>query len=307
MTSGPPRDVLAFLRRECGLCRFCASCLIADRDRTMPPLSIDRCQRQRAPSSSDVGDEDGGENDDEDAAAAIDYDDNDDDDEGWCTVCFGASSPRYLRELAVPAIRESLLPYCCRPDDETRPRRAGDDALLVRPDEGNFLARDSPTVNLPWLVAVRAHCAIAAARNYLKREAVPSATAWARLRTAEEVHARIKGRLRSSLRGVVEGRLTASEDGDDDGDDGGGEDSSRKVTLSEEMHEEEAGYLGMHVLVLPPSPSIPSNHDGSNEEVMAQMQMIPPSFREHLRRNRGKILQGYHRILNPRKRFRGNE
>jgi hypothetical protein len=203
MALPPPRALRAlvtkFLVGECGACPACASLLIDDDDND---------------GDAHVDDDRGGEGD------------NDADDEGGgsrCTVCLDLLSPSYVRDVVLPIAAESLAPYLLR-----RGRRGS-----------NRLSKESPTVVVPRLVAVRAHCAILCARRRFAVEEEGGDGGAIRYRDAEDVRLLVGRRLRSSLRRAVSGLLPPPHDDDDD-DKGW-----------EEEKEEEAGRLGMHVLCLP--------------------------------------------------------
>jgi hypothetical protein len=190
-----------------------------------------------------------------------------------CSLCFGLSSLTYQEEQIAPLIIKSLTPYC-----EGR---------------GNYITKETPTLNLPLLIAVRAHCAVAAAECFIntKQTITDTASPIIRLRSTEDVYSKLKEYIRSSIRDVLEKTITLLENN-------GETKCSNEATqpnLSQQLHEEESGYLAAHVLVLPQFGSA----DVSN--------IIPPSLQVHINKHKHQIVQSQNRILNPRKRFRGND
>ncbi|KAL7540303.1 hypothetical protein ACHAXR_010018 [Thalassiosira sp. AJA248-18] len=119
-----------------------------------------------------------------------------------------------------------------------------------------------------------------------------------RLSNAEEVYRRIKEHVRSSLRSLVLETLTTASNNDMNAS----ESDSDEIILSEELHKEETGYLGVHIVLLPPSMSDTTSGGGGGIATL-----IPPSLHAHLRQHKRQIQQAAGRILNPRKRFRGND
>ncbi|KAK1747378.1 tRNA pseudouridine(54/55) synthase Pus10 [Skeletonema marinoi] len=184
-----------------------------------------------------------------------------------CSICFGLSSPSYQQEHIVPLITKYLNPYC-----EGR---------------GNYLTKDSPTLNLPLLIAVRAQCAIGAAECFIKtKEQMPTV-----------VHlvsdCALLRRCTQSLKNIyalLERTITHLENIDDETS---CSNESKEPNLSNRLHEEESGYLAAHVLVLP--------------EFLTDVSIIPPSLQSLIRKHKHQIERSQHRILNPRKRFRGND
>ena len=191
-----------------------------------------------------------------------------------CSVCFGLSSPSYQQEHIVPLVMKHLAPYC--------------------EGKGNYFTKDSPTLNLPLFIAVRAQCAIAAATCFIKAKETNSADhafAHIKLRSAEEVYTKLKENMRSSIREVLEQTITHLEKNDDETS---CSNESTEPKLSQQLHEEESGYLAAHVLVLP---KLSANNSG----------VIPPSLQSIIRKHKHQIERSQHRIMNPRKRFRGND
>ena len=268
MALPPPRALRAlvtkFLVGECGACPACASLLIDDDDND---------------GDAHVDDDRGGEGD------------NDADDEGGgsrCTVCLDLLSPSYVRDVVLPIAAESLAPYLLR-----RGRRGS-----------NRLSKESPTVVVPRLVAVRAHCAILCARRRFAVEEEGGDGGAIRYRDAEDVRLLVGRRLRSSLRRAVSGLLPPPHDDDDD-DKGW-----------EEEKEEEAGRLGMHVLCLPtltravvPTDGSQGGGDASASSSSSRRPLmpIPPSLESHMRESIDELARRHRRALHPKRRFRGND
>ena len=258
----PKESIIGFLHDECGVCLRCISFIIADTDQ------ID---------TSNINNDDVGTCSTNNSLS--------------CTVCFGISSPSYHKEYILPAIKESLLPYCqdrrCDVDtdhekEDTHQQPITSSTITQR--EGNHLMRESPTVNLPWIIAVRAHCAIVSAKWYISNQT--EQLLGIRLRSPDEVHQHLKDQLRSSLRGTILDLLSSSDDTQNKISE-----LDNRVDISEQLHKEESGYLGLHILCLLP----PSDVN------------IPQSLEAHIQQNKKEIQQSHHRILNPRKRFRGND
>lgn len=282
------KDVVEFLIKECGVCPECVDFVIADHE--ISPLTIDHHRESFLRNNN---------NNISSISNSISGSSND---ENNCTVSFGLLSLSYQNEYILPIIKKSLLPYCQvevegqqqqQQQPPQQPPLGNDDIdILLNAEQGNHLTRESPTVNLPWVIAIRAHCAISAAKWYLKHEANTSARMGVRLRTAEEVYLKIKESLRSSLNNTIleslvdtssldddddnDGMelLTKDDDNDDDDDEeedmieplSSEEEVQQGVVLSGELHEEEAGYLGVHVIVLPPSsPSTPPSSGNDND------------------------------------------
>jgi len=222
---------------------------------------------------------------------------NTSDSDGYsCSVCFGISSPSYHTACILPAITKSLRPYCeSRNADDTQGNDK--DTTLsnnISANQLNYLTRESPTVNIPWLIAVRAHCAITSAKLYIiqNENDTASSNLGIRLNTAEEVYLRIKEYVRSALWNSILEMLDTSTDDNNDED----KDISEldRVDISEQMHKEESGYLGVHIICLPPK-TTSTNYQ------------LPPSLTHHIQQNMQQLQSNQYRILNPRKRFRGND
>jgi hypothetical protein len=197
-----------------------------------------------------------------------------------CSICFGLSSPTYHQEQIAPLVIKSLTPYC--------------------QGRGNYITTESPTLNLPLLIAVRAQCAIAAAECFIntKQSNTDTAAPSIRLRSAEDVYSKLKEYLRSSIREVLEKTITYLENNDEMTC----SNESTEPNLSQQLHVEESGYLAAHVLVLPEFLST-----DSEEGSIDVSNIIPPSLQSHIKKHKHQIEQSQHRILNPRKRFRGND
>lgn len=278
-----------FLIKECGVCPNCAALIAANDD------SIDGANSN----------DDGIQPPKKDTIV------------GPCSVCFGLMTPSYRKNSIMPKIMDSLRPYC-RPrslskDSSERSRANGNldqelnSPVTINPKDGNYLTKDSPTVNIPWIIAVRAQAAIAASQCFLLDKTNDDATSSLRLRSAEEVYNEIKGSVRSSIRSDLDSLSNREQDGvtndgDLDIDDYG-------VRLSSMLIEEECGFLGIHLLFLPPSlAEMKSNFDNvenSTEEIA--LCVIPKTLRSLLQRNKQQLHQIHSRALNPRKRFRGND
>eukprot|EP00986_Skeletonema_menzelii_P010266 scaffold4987_cov135-Skeletonema_menzelii.AAC.6 len=190
-----------------------------------------------------------------------------------CSICFGLSSPSYQQEHIAPLVMKHLTPYC--------------------EGKGNYLTKESPTLNLTLLIAVRAHCAIAAAECFINATTKDpdNDLSHIRLRSAEEIYSKLKENLRSSIREILERTITHLEKNKDETS---CSNESTEPKLSQQLHEEESGYLAAHVLVLP---NLPANASD----------VIPPSLQSHIKKHKHQIERSQHRILNPRKRFRGND
>ena len=271
-------DVIKFLIDECGTCSECASLLVHIDERD----EYDDCRMKN--------DDDRGGGDDDEASSSHRR--------RSCTICLGMLHPSYVRDVVLPLAVESLSPYLQLDeggdDDEDRHRRrvglgGGGGARGVAIDR-NAISRESPTVVIPRLVAVRAHVAIECAR----RRCVVRAPA-CRCRDAEEVRLLIRDRLRSSLRAGMLGLMSSHGASNDDDDD--------VVNVDDESDGEEAGRLGVHVLCLPPQYN---THTPSSSSVRGMMP-IPPSLVSYMRDNINEILIHHRRTMYPRKRYRGND
>jgi len=209
-----------------------------------------------------------------------------------CSVCFGISSPSYHTKCILPAIEKSLRPYCelSKVDDDNRVDKDTTPNKRSTHQSSNYLTRESPTVNLPWLIAVRAHCTILYIQN---ENDTASSNLGIRLHTAEEVYLRIKEYVRSALRNSILEMLDTSTDDNNDED----LDISEldRVDISEQMHKEESGYLGVHIILCLPPTTTSTNHQ------------LPTSLTHHIQQNMKQLQSNQYRILNPRKRFRGND
>ncbi|KAL7456453.1 hypothetical protein ACHAWC_007958 [Mediolabrus comicus] len=197
-----------------------------------------------------------------------------------CSMCFGLSSPKYQQEQIAPLILKNLSPYC--------------------KGRGNYFTKESPTINIPLLILVRAQAVLQAAECFLRIKATQSnsddtiISTCFRLRSAEEIYAELKETLRSSIRELLDRSISSLEIGD--------EAECREPNLTQQLHEEESGYLAAHVLILPQFPT-----EGSEESAPDPSCIIPPSLNSHICKHKHQIKQSQHRMLNPRKRFRGND
>lgn len=197
-----------------------------------------------------------------------------------CTICLGLlASPTYIRGDVLPRVVESLRPYL---DDD---------------NNYNQLSREVPTVNLSYLTAVRAQCAINSARRHYLVENDQEV----QYRDAMEVHRLIKDRLRATLRtGIISSLYQSSGDNYNSGD-------------SRYYHEAEAGYLGVHILCLPSLPSHTTtnrdamSYNNSDDEAKVSIPSIPPSLISYMKKNINELSRNHQRTLNPRCRFRGND
>ena len=207
-----------------------------------------------------------------------------------CSVCFGISSPSYHTKFILPAIEKSLRPYCESISTPTLTVQDDKDTTSnnISANQSNYLTRESPTVNIPWLIAVRAHCAMLYIQNYNT-----TANIGIRLHNAEEVYLHIKEYVRSALRNSILEMLDTSTLDDNNVKGESGISELDRVDISEQMHKEESGYLGVHIICLPPKTT------STNQ--------LPPSLTHHIQQNIKQLQSNQYRILNPRKRFRGND
>jgi len=275
-----------FLSRECGVCPHCAALIAANDDIIV------------------------GANSNDDGIQPPKKDSH-------CSVCFGLMTPSYRKNSIMPKIMDSLRPYC-RPRSLSKnsSEHSRDDGNLdqelnspvtINPKDGNYLTKDSPTVNIPWLIAVRAQAAIAASQCFLRDKTNDNSTSSLSLRSAEEVYNQIKGSVRSSIRSALDSLSNMDQDGvTNDGDQ---DIDEYGVRLSSTLIEEECGFLGIHLLFLPPSlaemKSNFNNVENSNDEIA--LLVIPKTLQSLLQRNKQQLHQIHSRALNPRKRFRGND
>ena len=188
-----------------------------------------------------------------------------------CSICFGLLSPTYQQEHIFPLIKKHLTPYC--------------------KGRGNYFTKESPTMNIPLLIAVRAQCAIASAENFINTNHTTH-TSSIKLRSAEDVYSMLKENLRSSLRQDLERTIVNLIESNENATTCGKE--FNEPNLSQQLHEEESGYLAVHMLVLPDL-STDISH------------IIPPSLQSLIRKHKHQIERSQNRLLNPRKRFRGND
>ena len=309
-----------YLQSECGICSRCISLLVIDRDIR------------------------------DDSAVSLDKDGNDD--SNYCTICFGLSFPSFQLKHVMPKIKESLRPYClsrrqqqcCKTDEtfESTELKNGDGSadqldvpistkVIIDPVDGNFLTKEAPTVNVPWMIAIRAQTAIAASKWYFQQQQhmndndTNTNEAMPRLRTAEDIYLGIKENVRSLLREILD-TMSPSHEEKESIDAAATE---RGVDFSSKMHKEESGYLGTHILFMPPastkskiSTAITSNviatatatdtatdtakHNTTNNSASTLL-LLPPSLQAHLTLHKNQLQHNHHRVLHPRKRFRGND
>lgn len=190
-----------------------------------------------------------------------------------CSMCFGLSSPKYQQEQIAPLILKKLSPYC--------------------KGRGNYCTKESPTINIPLLILVRAQAVLQAANYFLSiKQTHPTDTSVTciRLRSAEEIYSEVKEALRSSIRELLDSSINSLENVEEGTE-------CREPNLPQQLHQEESGYLAAHVLILPQFLT-----EGSDPSCI-----IPPSLNSHICKHKHQIKQSQYRMLNPRKRFRGND
>ena len=116
-----------------------------------------------------------------------------------CSMCFGLSSPKYQQEQISPLILKNSSPYC--------------------KGRGNYFTKESPTINIPLLILVRAQAVLQAAECFLRIKATQSnsddtiISTCLRLRSAEEIYAELKEALRSSIRELLDRSINSLENG----------------------------------------------------------------------------------------------
>jgi hypothetical protein len=104
------------------------------------------------------------------------------------------ASPTYIRDIVLHRVVESLRPYL---GDECK--RSGDDeGRINNTNINNQLSREAPTVNLSYLTAVWAQCAINSARQKFLND-----DGQVQYRDAMEVHHQLKERLRVIVRSGI--------------------------------------------------------------------------------------------------------
>ena len=204
-----------------------------------------------------------------------------------CTICFGVLSPSFQENNILPEIRRSLLPYCSSSDaNQTSPKSR---LPLINSNDGNYLSRESPTVQIPLLVQVRAHCAVTAVKSFIQSSS--NATApndeWntITIRSAEQVYLGIKEQVKSTLKELCQSLVSIEENP-----------SNHDNSISQQMHSEEAGYLSIHTILLPSK--LPRATTAS---------MIPPTLQSNIIQHYPQIQSAQYKILHPRTRFRGND
>ena len=151
----------------------------------------------------------------------------------------------------LPEIQRSLTPYCC-----------GDESCANQP-----FSRDSPTIQLPWWIQVRAHCAIAVIRTVVPHLAC----------TANELYLAIKEGIKTSLKELLS--ATFMNPWHQGGD----------------ILEEEAGCLSIHILVVPST-------DGSSMD-----RLLPSTLQSYIVTHAEEIQKKHDKLLHPRTRFRGKD
>ena len=275
-----------YLQRCCGLCSHCVSFVVAN--------DIDTSNESDA-------DTDGSSHS--------------------CTVCCGISSSSYQTKLILPVIQQSFLPYfnghkhnehqlLDGDAEEKSPITITTNTIPPRTScQENHLMKESPTVNLPWFIAIRAHCAVLCAKSYIatkkQMESTSTDTVGIQLRTAEDVFKCIKEHVRSSMHTLIMDTLQ-DDNSSNTNQDASDSHSNDGVILTPELHKEESGYLGVHILILPPCASLSSISLNDTSSIDIE-QLIPSSFQTYVQKQKRQIQQINHRILNPRKRFRGND
>ena len=202
-----------------------------------------------------------------------------------CSVCFGISSHEFQTANILPEIRRSLIPYCTFHQD-AKGEVIDPDAPLISSKHGNYLSKESPTIQIPLLIQVRAHCAIAVAKCYLRS----IGDANTQIRSADDVYLAIKDRVRSSLRELCNSLISP--------------DLNTAQDLPQQLHEEEAGYLSIHTIVKPPQMADLPNSTTIDEQVTL---LVPPALKSYVIKHRQKIMTANYKVLNPRTRFRGND
>ena len=228
----------------------------------------------------------------------------DDDDIGcYCTVCFGLSSPAFQTRKVLPEIRRSLIPYCSDANDA---RTSDDDdtsrPIPIRPvvdsREGNYLSRESPTIHIPLLIQVRAHCCVAAARSFLRSQADDTASSNSnndnidtvlRSTSAEEIYLAIRDQIKTLLKEVCIALLPNNDDTP----------SFEQYDVPQQFHDEETGYLTVHTVAIPPK-VVTTTFDSIRD-------CIPPSLQLYISEHKHEILSANRKMLHPRTRFRGND
>lgn len=205
-----------------------------------------------------------------------------------CTICLGLSSPSFQENTILPEIERSLLPYCSNNSGATH-TSSQSRLTLINGKDGNYLSRESPTVQIPLLVQIRAHCAVAAAKSFLRscNNATTSndeCNIRITIRSAEHVYLGVKEQVKSTLKELCQSLVSVEEK------------PSKRDSLSQQMHNEEAGYLSIHTIILPSisSPQTPA-------------WMIPPTLTSYLIQHYQQIQSQQYKILHPRTRFRGND
>ncbi|KAL7511426.1 hypothetical protein ACHAXN_008385 [Cyclotella atomus] len=238
-----------FLHSDCGICHHCIGLLIESCD------ALAEVDREEASSGS------------------------------YCTVCFGLTSTAFHKSIVMPEIRRSLIPYCSRDDgmvvkDEISP--------LIDCKHGNYLSRESPTLQIPLLVQVRVHCAIAAVKSFLESHGTSKVVSTVHT-NAEQVYLAIKESIKSSLKDMCHTSISKEH--------------ADESQLSEIMHNEEAGYLSIHTIIIPPQ-----INSATNDDINDQLErLIPPSLQSYILHHQLQIQSKNYKILHPRTRFRGND
>jgi hypothetical protein len=168
------------------------------------------------------------------------------------------------------------------------------DRITIDTNNGNYLSRESPTIQIPLLIQVRAHCAIAAVKQYLQssNNVVSDDKDINQLRTADEVYLAIKDEIKSSLKDSCQSQLFCKSSS-----------NHTRHSLPPQLHEEEAGYLSIHVITIPPPlNSFPMSN--VNDKVSF---FLPPTLKSYITKHEESIRSANYKVLHPRTRFRGND
>eukprot|EP00804_Cyclotella_cryptica_P015861 CCRYP_006366-RA/>CCRYP_006366-RA protein AED:0.27 eAED:0.27 QI:0/-1/0/1/-1/1/1/0/813 len=278
--------LVRYLHSECGICHRCIGLLLIDSD----------------------------------GALTGDTDENLREDGYYCTVCFGLSSTTFQIDKILSEIQKSLMPYCasasndCGNDDgnsndQNISANQESKVPIIDSRRGNYLSRESPTIQIPLLIFVRAHCAVAAATRFLQERQdttthlhVNTLVSKLSTRTAEEVYTALKERIKASLREILLNSSVSNvplprQEKDVD-----------EVHLPKDLHDEEAGYLSIHVIAIPPTIQLLRDcFSKKDKEETCIPLLIPPTLKSLIEREKNKLQQHHYKLLNPRTRFRGND
>jgi len=227
---------------------------------------------------------------------------DDEDSTYYCTVCFGLTSPVFQTRKVLPEIRRSLIPYCSNSEDTNAQllssyNDAQSTLTMVDSTDGNYLSKESPTIHIPLLIQVRAHCCIAAAKIFLLQSQTTdtassnsnisnknNSVSILRTASAEEIYLAVKGQIKTLLKEICIPLVKLSEQHD---------------VLPQQFHDEESGYLTVHTMAMPPKLTTTTFNNTQD--------CIPPSLQLYITKHKHKILSTNHKMLHPRTRFRGND